>query len=107
MASHEQQGGVEEAAIVRRERRDGTHPGAPRGGHRPPPPSSCIGRPHYPVKLRKARHDQVQSQLRAGHAEAFSGTGQNGIHTGRDGKIYPPTIRTNLEPIRAIGGFLT
>jgi hypothetical protein len=49
----------------------------------------------------------VQSQLRAGHAEAFSGTGQDGIHTGRDGKIYPPTIRTNLEPIRAIGGFLT
>jgi hypothetical protein len=49
----------------------------------------------------------VQSQLRAGHAEAVGGTGQDGINTGRDGKIYPPTIRTNLEPIRASCGFLT
>jgi hypothetical protein len=45
----------------------------------------------------------VKSQLSARHAEAFSGTGQDGINTGRDRKIHPPTISTDLT---RIGDFL-
>jgi hypothetical protein len=62
-----------------------------------------MGRPHDAIQLRKAGHDQMQRQLGASHAEAVSGTSQDGIDTGRHRQIDAPAISTDLT---RIGDFL-
>lgn len=62
-----------------------------------------MGRPHDAIQLRKAGHDQMKSQLRPRHAEAVSGTSQDGIDAGRHRQINAPAISTDLT---RIGDFL-